>query len=233
MKRISNLFFALAILLGAAAVAGAQDMPPQGPPPGGGGGGFRGQFQFPQFKDLDKNKDGKISKDEWPSQMPQQFFDRLDTNHDGFIDEAEFNAARNRMGGGPRTGEAMTKLLDADKDGKVTRDEFAKIVALFDLLDANHDGSLSQEELNNFFRAVNEAQTQAATQATGGVDVNALFANNDKNKDGKLTPDEITNERLFKRLDLNKDGVVTREEAETALKQLAEERAKAKKPTQP
>jgi Ca2+-binding EF-hand superfamily protein len=226
------MFFALATLLGAAAVAGAQDMPPQGPPPGGGGGGFqRGQFQMPQFKDMDKNKDGKISKYEW--QGPPQFFDRLDSNHDGFIDEAEWNAMRNRMGGGGRVGEGLVKMLDADKDGKVTRDEFAKIVSLFDLLDANHDGTLSQEEMNNFFRAVNDAQTQAANQATGGVDVNNLFANYDKNKDGKLTPDEITSEKLFKRLDLNKDGVVTRDEAETALKQLAEEKAKAKKQSQP
>jgi Ca2+-binding EF-hand superfamily protein len=228
------MFFALATLLGAAAVAGAQDMPPQGPPgvPGGVPGGIPGgRFQMPQFKDMDKNKDGKISKDEW--QGPAQFFDRLDTNHDGFIDEAEWNAMRNRMGGGGRFGEGLTKFLDADKDGKVTREEFAKIVSLFDLLDANHDGSLSQDEMNNFFRAVNDAQTQAANQATGGVDVNNLFANYDKNKDGKLTPDEITNERLFKRLDLNKDGVVTRDEAETALKQLAEEKAKAKKQSQP
>ena len=235
MKRISIMFFALAMLLSVAAVASAQDMPPGGPPQGmppGGGGGFRGQGQLPQFKDLDKNKDGKISKDEWPSQMPSQFFDRIDANHDGFIDEAEWNAVRSRMGG-PRTGEAMAKFLDADKDGKVTREEFAKLVTLFDLLDANHDGSLTQEEMNNFFRTLNDAQTQAANQATGGVDVNSLFANNDKNKDGKLTPDEIPNERLFKRLDLNKDGVVTRDEAETALKQLAEERAKAKKQTQP
>ena len=222
------------MLLSAAAVASAQDMPPQGPPPGGGGGGFqRGQFQMPQFKDLDKNKDGKLSKDEFPSQFPPQAFDRLDANHDGFIDETEWNAMRNRMGGGGRFGEGLVKFLDADKDGKVTREEFAKMVTLFDLLDANHDGSLSQDEMNNFFRAVNDAQTQAANQATGGVDVNNLFANNDKNKDGKLTPDEITNEKLFKRLDLNKDGVVTRDEAETALKQLAEEKAKAKKQSQP
>jgi hypothetical protein len=39
----------------------------------------------------------------------------------------------------------------------------------------------------------------------------------DKNKDGKLTRDEITDERLlrlFDRADANKDGVVTREELE-------------------
>ena len=79
MKRITNLFFALAVLLGAAAAASAQDAPP-GVPGGVPGSIPGGRFQMPQFKDMDKNKDGKISKDEWPSQMPQQFFDRLDAN---------------------------------------------------------------------------------------------------------------------------------------------------------
>jgi Ca2+-binding EF-hand superfamily protein len=226
MKRSFVIFFTVAILLGVTAAARAQDMPPQGPPPGGGGGGMR---QMPQFADLDKNKDKKISRDEW--QGPAQFFDRLDANKDGFIDETEWNAMRQRFGGsggGQRGGESMAKFLDANKDGKVSRDEFARLLALFDLLDANHDGELTQEEMNGFFRALSTAQTEAQNQATGGVDVNNLFANSDKNKDGKLTADEVANERLFKALDLNKDGTVTRDEAETALKQLAE-RAKAKK----
>jgi len=171
-----------------------------------------------------QDKDKKISRDEWPAQMPQQFFDRLDTNHDGFIDEAEWNAMRQRFGqgGGSRFGESLAKFLDANKDGKVSRDEFAKIVALFDLLDQDHNGELSQEELNGFFRAINDAQSQAQNQATGGVDVANLFTKFDKNKDGKLTPDELTDERMFKALDLNKDGTVTRDEADTALKQLAD-----------
>jgi Ca2+-binding EF-hand superfamily protein len=232
MKKIFLAFFSLAILMSVTAAASAQDMP-QGPPPGGFGGGGMRQFQFPQFKDLDKNKDGKISKDEFPSQFPPQAFDRLDTNHDGFIDEAEWNAARNRMGGGGRGfGESLVKFLDANKDNKVTRDEFAKLLTLFDALDTNHDGELSQEELNGLFRAINTAQSEAQNQATGGVDVSSLFTKFDKNKDGKLTADELTDERMFKALDLNKDGSVSRDEAETALKQMAE-RAKAKKQSQP
>jgi len=206
-------------------------MPPQGPPPGGerGGGGMRQRLQF---ADLDKNKDKKLSHDEWPSFMPQQAFDAADTNHDGFVDEAEWNAMRQRFGGGGRGfGESITKFLDANKDGKVSRDEFAKLLTLFDLLDTNHDGELTQEEANGFFRAINTAQSEAQNQATGGVDVTNLFTKFDKNKDGKLTPDEVTDERTFKALDLNKDGVVTRDEAETALKQLAE-RAKARKQAQ-
>jgi hypothetical protein len=34
---------------------------------------------------MDKNKDGKVSKEEWMSFMAAEF-DRLDTNHDGFVD---------------------------------------------------------------------------------------------------------------------------------------------------
>jgi Ca2+-binding EF-hand superfamily protein len=117
---------------------------------------------------------------------------------------------------GPRIGETMTKLLDANSDGQVSREEFAKIVTLFDALDKDHNSQLSQEELNGFFRVINEAQTQA----TGGVEVNNLFEKYDKNKDNKITAEEFGNERLFKSLDLNKDGEVTRAEADTALKQL-------------
>ena len=233
MKRFFGFLFSLIVMASGAAVASAQDMPPQGPqggpPPGG---GMRMQFQMPSFADLDKNKDKKLSRDEMPSQFPPQAFDRIDTNKDGFIEEEEWNAMRTRFGGpgggGPRFGESLTKYLDANHDSKISRDEFAKLVSLFDILDQDHSGDLSQDELNGFFRAVNEAQTQA----TGGVDAGNLFAKYDKNKDGKITPDEMTEERTFKALDLNKDGSVTREEAEQALKQIAE-RAKQKKQSQP
>jgi Ca2+-binding EF-hand superfamily protein len=219
-------------ILLAAGSAFAQDPPPMPPPGGPGGGQMRMQFQMPSFADLDKNKDKKLSREEMPPQFPAQAFDRVDTNHDGFIDEEEWNAMRSRfgggMGGGPRTGENLAKLLDANGDGKVSRDEFAKILSLFDTLDKDHNDELSQDELNGFFRAVNEAQAQT----TGGVEVNNLFEKFDKNKDAKITAEEMGNEKTFKALDLNKDGFITREEADTALKQLkkASEAKKAQAP---
>jgi Ca2+-binding EF-hand superfamily protein len=217
MKRLFVLLTFIAVASGSAF---AQDPPPMPPAGGPGGGQMRMQFQMPSFAELDKNKDKKLSREEMPPQFSAQAFDRVDTNHDGFIDEEEWSAMRSRfgggMGGGPRTGENLAKLLDANGDGKVSRDEFAKILSLFDTLDKDHNGELSQEELNGFFRAVNEAQAQA----TGGVEVNNLFERFDKNKDGKITAEEMGNEKTFKALDLNKDGFITREEADMALKQL-------------
>jgi Ca2+-binding EF-hand superfamily protein len=216
--------------LGAATVPAQDPTPPPGIPPSiGGGQGMR--FQMPTFADLDKNKDKKISRDEF--QGPPQFFDRLDENKDGFIDEEEWNRMRARMGGGggggSRLAESLMKFFDSNSDTKVTREEFARVTLLFDALDKDHDGQLTQEELGRFFQAMSEVQAQA----TGGVDVDRLFQNMDKNKDGRIGPDEMPNEKMFKAMDLNKDGVITREEAAQALKQLAEQ-AKQKKPaTQP
>jgi Ca2+-binding EF-hand superfamily protein len=237
MKRFLALVFLLAMTTASATVAVAQEPPPM--PPQGGQPGMRMQFQqMPTFTDLDKNKDKKVSREE-ASQIPPQFFDRLDANHDGFLDEEEWNAMRSgrggsgySMGGGPgggaRLGESFSKLLDGDADGKVSREEFAKVLSLFDALDKDHNGDLSPEELGQFFRAVSEVQTQA----TGGVEVNNLFEKYDKNKDGKITAEEFGNERLFKSLDLNKDGEVTRAEADTATKQL-KKASEAKKTAQP
>lgn len=239
MKKMFGLMFSIAVMIGGATVALAQDAPPP-PPPGFGGGGQRMmQFQMPTFADLDKNKDKKLTKDEIPPQFPPQMFDRLDSNRDGSVDEDEWKALTSQFSGGgrpgermmvagPRIGESLSKLLDGNTDSKVSREEFAKIVSLFDALDKDHNGDLTTEEMNGFLRVMNEA----SNEATGGVEVSSLFEKNDKNKDGKITAEEMGNERAFKGLDLNKDGEVTRTEADTALKQL-KKASEAKKTAQP
>lgn len=216
MKKTFELMMFAIFLLGSATFVSAQDGPPAGPPGGFQGGGQR--FQMPSFADLDKNKDKKISKDEF--QGPPQFFDRLDENKDGFIDEEEYNRIRQRMGGGGNFSERLKAFLDTNKDGTVTREEFATIARLFDALDGDKSGTLTQEELGRFFQVMPQVQAQA----TGGVDVSTLFTRYDKDKDGKITAEEVGNERVFKSLDLNKDGSVTKEEAEEALKQLEKAR---------
>ena len=50
-----------------------------------------------KFAKLDKNGDGKISRDEW-TRKPKAF-DRLDLNHDGFITIDEIKEARQQRRG--------------------------------------------------------------------------------------------------------------------------------------
>lgn len=239
MNRVLGFLFSLSVMACGATIASAQDIPPPPAPGFGGGGQQRMMVQFPTFAELDKNKDKKITKDEMPSQVPPQMFDRMDANRDGSVDEDEWKAMMGQFtaGGrpgermmmqGPRIGETLSRLLDGNTDNKVSREEFAKIASLFDALDKDHNSELTTEEMNGFLRAANEA----SNAATGGVEVNSLFEKNDKNKDGKITADEMGNERAFKSLDLNKDGEVTRAEADTALKQL-KKASEAKKTAQP
>jgi len=77
--------------------AGSPDAaaPRAGGPPGPGAPTGRGMMQ------LDRDGDGKISRDEAPEPM-RDSFNQLDTNADGFIDAAELSALQKRSGRGGR-----------------------------------------------------------------------------------------------------------------------------------
>lgn len=103
-----------------------------------GGAGAAG----PQIKEylsrLDKNGDGKISKDEAPDRMRENF-DRLDANKDGFIEAGEF--LRGAPGVGPRpAGAPPGTPAPGAGDGKAAEEIFTKH-------DANSDGKLTKDEI--------------------------------------------------------------------------------------
>ena len=85
--------------------------PSTGPKPSSASQASSGKKDF--FKEMDKNNDGKVSKDEVPSPM-QAMFDKADSNGDGGIDRSEWakvqaaiNGARGgAQGGGPPGGMA-------------------------------------------------------------------------------------------------------------------------------
>lgn len=100
--------------------------------------------------------------------VPPPAFEAVDTNHDGTISKAEFQAfvahmpAHRQFGGqggpglggagGPRFVHHMMpmdiKSLDKNGDGKVSVEEFAApMKAHFAELDANHDGFLDAHEM--------------------------------------------------------------------------------------
>jgi Ca2+-binding EF-hand superfamily protein len=48
------------------------------------------------FTEMDKDKDGKLSKEEFPEQA-RPMFETIDANGDGFVDKAENDAMMARM----------------------------------------------------------------------------------------------------------------------------------------
>ena len=95
---------------------------------------------------IDKNADGKISRDE-AAAYPRlaKRFDVVDTDRDGFVTPQEMKAAR------AKANAAKLKAIDTNGDGRLSRAEVdAKAPCLaknFDAIDTNKDGYLSQEEL--------------------------------------------------------------------------------------
>ena len=122
------------------------------------------------FDRLDVNKDAKLDPADREA-MQSAKFDTIDSNHDGQLSRAEFMAmrpiggpgmARDHMGGGHMGGHGMGGMMlmhmaDANKDGAVTKDEFAAAAATrFDSADTNHDGSLTPAERQSAHQAMRE-----------------------------------------------------------------------------
>lgn len=154
-------------------------LPGAGTPPPGAPGDVPGRpganMAAAMIRRVDKNGDGKLSKDEAPELM-RNSFDQIDANKDGFIDEAEMNKSAEQMrgarGDGGRPGlapgapggarrpeggnleanrERVAALLrehDKDADGRIGKDEFPENRAEeFGRLDTNSDGFLNPQEL--------------------------------------------------------------------------------------
>jgi len=72
--------------------------PTPGGPGGGSPGGGPGEF-ITRLMENDKNKDGKLSKEELPERM-QRVLERADTSGDGALDKAELDAMAKRFTAG-------------------------------------------------------------------------------------------------------------------------------------
>jgi len=117
------------------------------------------------FGRMDANGDGVLD-DAVREAARRAAFDTIDTDKDGAISFAEFDARRDqrreagaerRGPGGPDRagfgrrggpgGTGLARAADIDNDGTVTRAEFTTAaLARFDRVDANGDGTISLEE---------------------------------------------------------------------------------------
>ena len=86
----------------------------------------RGGNPWDRLSGMDQDGDGKVSKAEFSG--PDRFWDRLDSDGDGFVTETEAKSMRRGRGqrggqgqGGPNM---LLQRLDTDKDGKVSEEEW-------------------------------------------------------------------------------------------------------------
>src|SRR5262245_44824025 len=175
------------------------------------------------FSKLDVNKDGFVTPDE-VQESQRALYERMlrnaDKDGDKKLSKEEFLAGlkpdetpkpplaggqpfagpRGDKGGDPRE---IFNRLDANKDGKLSKDEMPeRIRENFARLDCNDDGFVSQEEFGRAGQALGKrppgaptAPPQGSPAAAQRATFESLFDRTDSNSDGKLTKDEIPEER--------------------------------------
>jgi Ca2+-binding EF-hand superfamily protein len=114
------------------------------------------------------------------------FFDRVDANHDGVIDEAEAQAVR----------KAMFDRVDTNHDGYITQDE--------------------AEAARQRWRQRAEAAGHKLPERAGSGTWFAKADTDGDRRISWAEFDATGHDRLFQRFDLNHDGMITREEFLTA-----------------
>jgi Ca2+-binding EF-hand superfamily protein len=176
-------------------------------------GGGRGQAV--PFAQLDTNKDGKVSKEEFRAYYRKNGIGPL-----------RFNNQNYQATQAKQINDSIYKRLDVAPTGKLTHEKLARLPDLLRSLDENEDEMLSSSELSlegpNPYERVVRARPGRMPAAAGPAMESGLLeigtipapslaqqilARYDKNKKGKLTRTEIAlDEKLFNQLDANHDG---------------------------
>jgi len=184
--KLLTIAAALALLAGAATLTAARAVSRHGGPGSGPEGMFM-RHHDSKMEEADTNGDGSIDAAEWNA-----LFTTIDADKNGKLDQDELM----RHHGSPPP-EALAFMIahhaDADRDGKVTAAEWKAHVAE---LDDNRDGALSAEELS--FRHRSEET---------GASLPPFATQWDANGDGSLDAGEL--DKLFAGADEDGDGAIT------------------------
>jgi Ca2+-binding EF-hand superfamily protein len=230
LARLPSLPLLATVALVAFAGVGRADGPPMNPPAAPAPAEAPRNSRF--FDTYDANQDGKVTKDEYTGDP--SVFDVVDSDKDGVVTLAELGMPADYKptplpkpmdqkpdaGRGGSLAERLEKFRlqlagwDADKDGKVTKDEY-KGKLPFDTIDRNKDGVISMEDL----RGAGKGEPGPAGAMPNAEEMRQRLKDADKNGDGKITKDEFPGPpERFEALDRNRDGGVTGDEVEAALR---------------
>ena len=107
-----------------------------------------------RFHQLDTNGDGKVTFAEFDAGFADTVFSQYNRNADGTVTLAEWDAIERAN---ESKAKSSFKLLDRNHDGKLTRDELSHgkrrnevVRRIFDRIDKNHDGVLTEAEARTF-----------------------------------------------------------------------------------
>ncbi len=204
----------------------------------------------PMLRHLDRDGDGKVSADEIPDEMKarlqplldrfggepidlnrlQQFTDRGTTTSSAAEGDRAAEAGdmprRPSFARDGRPGPlALMRVLDVDRDGKITKAEFKALADKFGELDRDSDGALDERELagppagfgdrpvpGRRPEGARPLERPGTPEQQRGRD--GFFQRSDRNGDGNLSRDEAPEmiRRRFDELDSNADGRLTPDE---------------------
>ncbi len=224
------------------------------------------QARREQFFDrLDRDKDGKLTAEEFPENSRGLFTflaRRLEKKEGESITKQEFLASmpsrptnqrrpqpaepgrpgdQPRRGGSPESGRGplLIRVLDLNRDGRLSRDELAKAADQFEQLDSNGDGQLDPRELFGGSRAGSRSGGRPGSRPDARPDSRPTGDRPDARpgirprrperprRPGSAEPTEAPNNkkpgspesRLFGRLDQDGDGVIQAAEMPATLRE--------------
>ena len=168
--------------------------------------------------------DRNISPDQIKKQIDAQF-DRMDRDKNGFLSLHELQSGSDLLPGvddaavSAKVLELLHRLADEDGDGKISREEYSRLILKFceggyrhdfladvviSIFDENNDGEIEAKEVINILKVYGLPHSPA--------DVKKFIEATDTNKDGRISRDEL------RALDTNKDGRISRDELRAALR---------------